>query len=123
MRLAIAILSISTTFAATADWHEAASKLAPGERIEVHHMGRIDRGLYALANAYEIVITTTGNGFVSIRQAEVDRVIKRGAESPKLGYFANADDQLFPTPVVIYERAGAPPVSKSDKKRHWWSRR
>ena len=90
--------------AGAAEWSEARGKLMPGQRIEVHHKGKIDRGLYSLANRSEIVITTGRNGFLSIPQSEVERIVARGSESAKLGYFANARDQLLPKAEVVYER-------------------
>lgn len=121
-RFWIAALLMSSTLLA-ADWREATAKVTPGGRLEVHHQGKIDRGLFALANGNEIVITTASNGFVSIPQPDVDRLIALGTESPTLGYFANANDQLFPKAELVYQRPGAPPAAKRGKQRHWWSKR
>ncbi len=117
--LCIGLLMMSTALLG-AEWGEATGKLTPGGRIEVHHQGQIDRGLFALANGSEIVITKSGNGVVSIPKTEVDRVITRGSESSNLSYFANARDQLFPKSDVVYERTGAPPKPKAETKRQWW---
>ena len=114
IRLCIVLCLMSPAFAG-ATWSEATAKLTPGARIEVHHHGKAERGLFALANGFEIVMTTSGNGFLSIQQTDVDRVIVRGTESPKLSYFRNANDQLFPKAEVVYERTGAP-AAKFRKK-------
>ena len=121
-KLCVGLLMMSTAVVA-ADWGEATGKLTPGGRIEVHHQGKIDRGLFALANGSEIVITKSGNGFVAIPKAEVDRVITHGSELPNLSYFANAKGQLFPKSEVVYERTGAAPRPKAESKRHWWFKR
>ena len=99
----------SVLICADADW---TSRLVPGQRIEIQHGGKVDRGLFALANSREIVMTTVNNGFFAIPQGEVDRVILRGAGPVKPGYFADAKDQLFPKLEVVYERAGAPAAPK-----------
>ena len=117
----IIMLSASATTLIAADWREATGKLTPGQRVDIQHRDKIERGIYSLSNASEIVITKGDYGFLSIPQSEVDRVVARGSESPKLGYFMNARDQLFSKPEVVYERAGAPPAAlKKQKKRLPW---
>jgi hypothetical protein len=102
MKVLLLILTAAPLIAGPPDdWR---TKLVAGQRIEVEHGGKLDRGIYALSNLNEIVITTSRNGFLSILQSEVDRVILKGTDSPKLGYFKNAGDQLFPKPEVIYDR-------------------
>ena len=120
-RLAIFLAVMSTFTLHAAEWGESTGKLTPGRRVEVQHKGKIDRGLYALSNSTEIVISSSGNTQLAIPQAEVDRVIALGTESPALGYFANGRDQLFPKPEVVYERNGAPAAAK--RESHWWSKR
>ena len=99
----------SVLICADADW---TSRLVPGQRIEIQHGGKVDRGLFALANSREIVMTTVNNGFLAVPRGELDRVLLRGAEPMNLKYFANVKDQLFPKPEIVYERAGAPAVTK-----------
>ena len=121
-RLLIALL-LAVPVAFASEWSEVSEKLTPGNRVEVQHKGKFERGVYALSNANEIVITTKASGQLSIPRAEVERVILRGVESPTSGYFGNANDQLFPKPEIVYERAGAPPPARVKKSRHWWSKR
>jgi hypothetical protein len=101
----IVLISGVSGISAADDWR---AKLMPGQRLEVQHGGKIDRGIYTLCNANEIVITTSHNPTLSIPQSEVDRVIRMGTDSPKLSYFSNMKDQLFPNAEVLYERGGAP---------------
>ena len=121
MRIKLLALLSTSVFAASS-WSDATAKLTPGARVVVEHKGKLDRGLYALSNADEIVIAQKA-GPLAIPQAEVDRVTVEGTESPNLGYFANALDQLFPKPELVYERANAPAPAKPEKKRHWWGKR
>ena len=117
--LSAAVLLALPSFAAAPDWREATAKLTPGMRVEVQHQGKVERGLFALVNGSEIVITTAAKGFLTIPQAEVERVIRRGNESPNLSFFANAGDEFFPKPEVLYERAG---TAQAMRKSHWWSK-
>ena len=113
IKLLIALLSVPG-FAAS--WNDATAKLTPGARVVVEHKGKIDRGLYALSNANEIIITTNRNGQLIIPQAEVDRLMVKGTKSPQATSFANARDQLLPKQEVIVERPGAPVPIKGGKK-------
>ncbi len=118
--LKIAILLAIPAFAAPPDWTAATAKLTPGMRVEVQHQGKLEHGIFALANGSEIVITTSASGFLSIPQADVERLVRRGAESPNLSFFRNAGDQLFPKSEVVYERAGkaqAQPKSRRTRKQ------
>jgi hypothetical protein len=106
------LMASGMLMAATVDWPAIPGKLIAGQRVGVEHKGKLDRGIYALSNANEIVITQPGNGFLSIPQAEVDRVILQGTDMPKLSYFGNAHDQLFPKHELVYERNGAPATTR-----------
>lgn len=119
----IAVLLLVTSTIAAADWRDATSRLIPGQRIEVQHNGKRDRGLFALATGSEILITTSGRGSISIPAVEVNRVITSGLESSNLSFFANATNQLFPKAQVVYEREGAGPAAKAGAKSHGWFRR
>lgn len=112
IRACCVLIASGMLIAAPNDWAAMTSRLIPGERVEVEHNGKFDRGIYSLSNANEIVVTMAHNGFLSISRGDVDRVIVRGIESPKLGYFRNASDQLFPKPYTVYERTGAPATAK-----------
>lgn len=120
MRNRLGLLMIVTAaLASAAEWRDATATLTPGMRIEVQHEGKVERGLFVLVNGSEIVITTAAKGFLTIPQAEVERVMRRGKESPNLSFFANASDQLFPKTEVLYERVG---TAQAQRKPHWWSK-
>jgi hypothetical protein len=104
---------LSAFAAAPGDW--AGAKLIAGQRVEVQHGGKIERGIYSLTNADEIVISTSKVGLLAVPRSEVERVIRKGTDAPNLSYFQNARDQLFPKDEVVYERAGAAAPSKKKK--------
>jgi len=97
------LLASGMLVAAPVDWTAVPGKLIAGQRVEIEHQGKWDRGIYSFSNANEIVITTARNGFMSIPRTEVDRIVLKGTEAPKLSYFGNASDQLFPKRELIYE--------------------
>src|SRR5262249_36237502 len=113
--LIVTILTIAPLLAAEDAWKAAIDKLTPGNRVEIIHLGKLYRGIYAFANPAEIVITTSKDVTVAIPPAEVERLTMVGTDDPKLGFFSNANDQLFPDRKTIFDHTGA---AVSEKKKH-----